>query len=134
MDLGANAYSTLVDAVKQGKVEESYVDRAVANVLRLKFKMGLFENPYVDPAQAKKLVNCAEHREVAREVAREGTILLKNEGVLPLGKEVRRVAELGSDVEMIYYLFGGLKDTQGRFKVGALVVWVREILDEGGGV
>lgn len=54
MDLGANAYSKLVEAVKNGKVDESYIDRAVSNVLRLKFKMGLFENPYVSPEQAKR--------------------------------------------------------------------------------
>lgn len=54
MDLGASAYSKLVDAVKNGKVKESYIDRAVSNVLRLKFKMGLFENPYVSPEQAKR--------------------------------------------------------------------------------
>lgn len=131
MDLGANAYSTLVDAVKQGKVEESYVDRAVANVLRLKFKMGLFENPYVDPAQAKKLVNCVEHREVAREVAREGTILLKNEGVLPLGKEVRRVAVIGPNADMIYNYLGDYTAPQERSKVVTLLDAMRDRLPEG---
>lgn len=102
MDLGANAYSKLVEAVKNGKVDESYIDRAVSNVLRLKFKMGLFENPYVSPEQAKKMVNSDEHKQVAREVAREGTVLLKNTGVLPLSKDLKSVAVIGPNADVIF--------------------------------
>lgn len=131
MDLGANAYSTLVDAVKQGKVKECYVDRAVANVLRLKFEMGLFENPYVDPVQAKKLVNCESHREVAREVARQGTVLLKNNGVLPLKKDVKRVAVIGPNADMIYNYLGDYTAPQERSKVVTLLDAIRTRLPKG---
>ena len=71
------------------------LDRAVGNVLRLKFQMGLFENPYVSPELAKKLVHSKEHKELARQVAREGVVLLKNEGVLPLSKHIGHLAVIG---------------------------------------
>ena len=95
MDLGAKSYSTLVKAVKDGKIEEEYIDRAVANVLRLKFQMGLFENPYVSPERARQVVNCDEHKQLARQVAKEGTVLLKNNGLLPLKKNLKKVAVIG---------------------------------------
>ena len=118
MDLGASAYRKLTQAVKDGKVKESYIDRAVANVLRLKFKMGLFENPYVSPEEAKKIVNCEEHRQIAREVAREGTVLLKNDGILPLKAEkIRRIAVVGPNADVIYNYLGDYTSPQERSKV-----------------
>jgi beta-glucosidase len=64
------------------------IDRSVARVLRLKFLLGLFENPYVDPDRAESVARCAEHRRIALQAARESMILLKNEGsTLPLAKE-----------------------------------------------
>lgn len=128
MDLGANAYSKLVEAVKNGKVDESYIDRAVSNVLRLKFKMGLFENPYVSPEQAKKMVNSDEHKQVAREVAREGTILLKNTGVLPLSKELKSVAIIGPNADVIYNYLGDYTAPQERSKVVTLLDAMRNRL------
>lgn len=128
MDLGASAYSKLVDAVKNGKVKESYIDRAVSNVLRLKFKMGLFENPYVSPEQAKKMVNSEEHKQVAREVAREGTVLLKNTGVLPLGKDLKNVAVIGPNADVIYNYLGDYTAPQERSKVVTLLDAIRQRL------
>lgn len=128
MDLGASAYSKLVDAVKNGKVKESYIDRAVSNVLRLKFRMGLFENPYVSPEQAKKIVNSEEHKQVAREVAREGTVLLKNTGVLPLSKELKSVAVIGPNADVIYNYLGDYTAPQERSKVVTLLDAMRERL------
>ena len=130
MDLGASAYSKLVEAVKNGKVKESYIDRAVSNVLRLKFKMGLFENPYVSPEQAKKIVNSEEHKQVAREVAREGTVLLKNTGVLPLRKDVKNVAVIGPNADVIYNYLGDYTAPQERSKVVTLLDAMRTRLPE----
>ena len=130
MDLGANAYSKLVEAVKNGKVDESYIDRAVSNVLRLKFKMGLFENPYVSPEQAKKMVNSDEHKQVAREVAREGTVLLKNTGVLPLSKDLKSVAVIGPNADVIYNYLGDYTAPQERSKVVTLLDAMRNRLPE----
>ncbi len=72
-------YSTLVDQVKQGLVPESEVDRAVARVLATKFRLGLFDNPYVDPDYAEKVNNSPEHKALAAEAARKVIVLLKND-------------------------------------------------------
>ena len=107
MDLGANAYGKrTLELLNEGKLDMKYVDQAVANILRLKFKMGLFENPYVSPKDAKKFVRSAEHREVAREVAREGVVLLKNDGILPLSKEVKSIAVIGPNADTQYNQLG----------------------------
>ena len=85
-DLGANAYGKLIDAVRKGLVSEDYIDRACERILRLKFEMGLFDNPYVDP-QATAAVLTPEHKQVALDAARASITLLKNNGVLPFSKE-----------------------------------------------
>lgn len=75
----------LVGAVRSGKLAVEVLDRAVQRVLELKFKLGLFEQPYADPEAAEKFIGSAKHRELARKLAAESIILLKNEGgVLPL--------------------------------------------------
>lgn len=70
--------------VKEGKVSEKQIDAAVRNILRVKFLLGLFENPYVDPARAGKVLYSEENLDAARRTAEEAAILLKNDGVLPL--------------------------------------------------
>ena len=125
MDLGANAYKRLVKAVKEGRIEEKYIDRAVENVLRLKFNMGLFENPYVSPKEAKAVVNCDAHRQIARHIAREGTVLLKNDGILPLSKSLKRVAVIGPNADVMYNYLGDYTAPQERSKVVTILDAVR---------
>jgi beta-glucosidase len=86
----------LAEAVKSGKVPESQLDESVRRVLRDKFALGLFENPYVkeDPASIHALAG--EGVDLSRRLAAESVTLLKNEnGVLPLGRDFRRVAVIG---------------------------------------
>lgn len=86
----------LIENVKEGKIQVSQVDQAVERILRIKFLMGLFENPYVDVSQAVKTVNSEPHRQLALQTARESIVLLKNEkNILPLNKEIRSVAVIG---------------------------------------
>ncbi len=66
-----SVYRSLADQVKQGLVPESEVDRAVARVLAAKFRLGLFDNPYVDPDYAERVTNSEEHRKLALEAARK---------------------------------------------------------------
>lgn len=126
VDLGAQAYRTLIQAVKQGKLDVKYLDRAVAHVLKLKFKMGLFENPYVSPERARKIVNCESHRQLARQVAREGTVLLRNKGILPLSKNVRRIAVIGPNADMMYNYLGDYTAPQRRDKIVTLLDAIRK--------
>ncbi|MEK7476613.1 MAG: glycoside hydrolase family 3 N-terminal domain-containing protein [Candidatus Coatesbacteria bacterium] len=95
----ATTFPHLVGEVRKGRISERVVDRSVLRVLRVKEKLGLFENPYADPHRAVALNDCAPHRALALEAARKGMVLLRNEkGALPLGK-VRRVAVLGPNAD-----------------------------------
>lgn len=86
----------LIRMVKRGKIPVEWVDRAVSRVLRAKFLAGLFENPYVDPKAAPRVVGSDAHRNLALRVARESIILLKNERkLLPLDRNVNTVAVIG---------------------------------------
>jgi beta-glucosidase len=90
-------YHTLVDQVKQKKVPESAIDDAVRRLLREKFELGLFENPFVDPARADEISGSAATRPLALESARQAIVLLQNKGgLLPLNPEkTRRIAVIG---------------------------------------
>jgi len=90
-------YHTLVEAVKQKKVAESAIDDAVRRLLREKFDLGLFENPFVDADKADAISGSADARPLALEAARQGIVLLKNDdGMLPLNPEkAKRVAVIG---------------------------------------
>lgn len=89
----------LVESVNEGKVPLAEIDRSVRRVLRQKFDLGLFEKPYVDTARAAAIQTQAD-RELAYRVAREGIVLLKNDaGVLPLKKDIRRVAVIGPNAD-----------------------------------
>lgn len=72
--------------VEEGKVSEKTIDEAVRNILRLKYRLGLFENPYIDAEAAASKSYTAENLEAAKQTAIESAILLKNNGVLPLEK------------------------------------------------
>ncbi len=75
------------ELVKEGKVSEKEIDRAVRNILKLKFELGLFENPYVDETLSAKVDYAPEHLEAAKEAAVQSAVLLQNKGdVLPLDK------------------------------------------------
>jgi len=80
-----SAFRTLLDQVKKGVVPVSEIDRAAARMLTAKFRLGLFENPYVDADRAEQIVQSPEHRALALEAARKAIVLLKNEkSLLPL--------------------------------------------------
>jgi beta-glucosidase len=96
-------YPTLVQQVKDGRVAEATLDRAVSRVLRTKFLLGLFENPYVDPENADKVCRLPERRELALKAAHEAIILLKNENhLLPLKRDqIRSIAVIGPNAATI---------------------------------
>jgi beta-glucosidase len=106
--------TTLARQVEEGQIAESTLDRAVSRVLRLKFEMGLFENPYADPDHAERLVNCFEHQQLALETARKSMILLKNEeGLLPLDPaKITSIAVIGPNAADVH--LGGYSAEPGR--------------------
>jgi beta-glucosidase len=87
-----------LDAFRRGLIADSVIDAAVTRVLRAKFDLGLFENPYVSPDSAEYWNGNAEHRVLAREAAQASLVLLKNDrSTLPLSRALRSVAVIGVD-------------------------------------
>jgi len=128
-DLEGNSYGpNLEKKLQEGKITMENLDRAVRNVLRLKFQMGLFENPYVDPNVAAKVVRSKEHKELARQVAREGVVLLKNDGLLPLSKNLKRVAVIGPNADMMYNQLGDYTAPQDRKELTTVLDGVKNLL------
>jgi beta-glucosidase len=95
-----NHYPLFWEAFKKGMVDEKAIDEAVSRVLRAKFELGLFENPYVDPEKAALWNGHKSHRELARKSAAKSMVLLKNENkTLPLSKSEKKIALIGFDVK-----------------------------------
>ncbi len=127
VDLGANAYGPLtLKSLSDGKLTIDDLDRAVARVLKLKFEMGLFENPYVSPLEAETTVGSAPHKNLAREVARQGTVLLKNNGVLPLDKNISSIAVIGPNADTQYNQLGDYTAPQDEKNIITVLEGVRE--------
>ena len=97
----------LIELVKEEQVSEERIDEAVGRILNLKFALGLFENPYVEEEQAEDIVQSSEHRELARRAARESMTLLENEGLLPLDKDIDKIAVIGPGADNMAMQCGG---------------------------
>jgi beta-glucosidase len=119
-------YVHLPELVREGRVSEQLIDQAVRRVLTLKFEAGLFENPYPDPATAAAKTATPDAIALARQVADEAVVLLKNDkGLLPLDADrIKRVAVLGTHARDTP--IGGYSDVPGH------VVSVLEGIQEAG--
>jgi len=99
----------LKKAVESGKLPITFVDDAVKNILRLKFEMGLFENPFVDLEKVPENLDLAEDRKLAYEIAVKSLVLLKNDGILPLIRDnypIKKVAVIGPNANSARNLTG----------------------------
>jgi len=98
MDMEGGAYEAgLEKLVAQGEIDESLINEAVKRILRVKFKMGLFEDPYKynDP-ELLASISFEEHMDTAREIAKKSVVLLKNENdLLPIKPSVKKIAVIG---------------------------------------
>ncbi|MGH9493474.1 MAG: glycoside hydrolase family 3 C-terminal domain-containing protein, partial [Candidatus Sulfotelmatobacter sp.] len=97
-------YATLFDQVTAGKVPEAELDEAVERVLEAKFRLGLFENPFVDPDYAQKITNSEEHKQLALKVAQKAIVLLKNDkNLLPLDlAKLKTIAVIGPNAADVH--------------------------------
>ncbi len=102
-----DCYRHVVELVRCGTVRESTIDALVAPMLLWKFRLGLFEDPYVDPDAAARIVGCPAHRDLALEAARKTITLLKNDhAVAPLDlSRIRTLAVIGPNADRV--LLGG---------------------------
>lgn len=125
IDLGGDAYMNLMDAVNRKEISKKILDAAVSRVLRLKFEMGLFENPYVDPGKAKKEVRSKEYVTLARQVAQASITLLKNEhSLLPLDRNMK-VALIGPNADNRYNMLGDYTAPQEEENVKTVLDGIR---------
>ena len=83
---GPNFLENVVKLVNEGKLSQERIDFSAGKILYAKFKLGLFENPFVDPKEIKNKVFTNEHLETALNAARKSIVLLKNDGILPISK------------------------------------------------
>jgi beta-glucosidase len=96
--------NALLDCLKEGTLPEADLDRAVSAVLRLKFSLGLFDHPFVDPSLNRKVYRSQAHLDVSLRSARESMTLLKNENhLLPLAKSAQRIAVIGPNADVARY-------------------------------
>ncbi len=91
-------YPLFIKAFEDGLIPEKVIDNAVKRVLKAKFELGLFENPYVEVEKARDINGCKKHRELAYKAACESITLLKNgNSILPLSENFKKVAIIGND-------------------------------------
>ncbi|MDY3070238.1 MAG: glycoside hydrolase family 3 N-terminal domain-containing protein [Parabacteroides sp.] len=102
---GRYAYGELEKLVESGKLPEAVVDSAVANVLRVKFKLGLFERPYRVPARLASKVHKPASIALSQQIAEESMVLLKNKDhILPLDKKVlKKIAVIGPNADKVQF-------------------------------
>ncbi len=132
VDLGGNSFITLKEALEKGTISMSDIDIAVKRVLKKKFEMGLFENPYVDALQAQRIGRSEEHIDLARQVARESIILLKNEnGLLPLNKDIRSIAVIGPNADNMYNQLGDYTAPQDDKAIVTVLEGIKNSVGEG---
>jgi beta-glucosidase len=94
----------LVDCVREGSLPQTDLDRAVRSVLRVKFALGLFDHPFVDPTLNARVHRSQPHLALSLESARESMTLLKNDQhLLPLAKSIHRVAVIGPNADVARY-------------------------------
>lgn len=110
------AYGALVEAVRQGLIEEKEIDQALVRVLRARFQLGMFDPPEMVPyAQIPPdVVDCQAHRDLALEMARQSIVLLKNDGLLPLKKDLKCVAVIGPNADSQDALLGNYAGTPSK--------------------
>ncbi len=107
MEMASRSYNDhLKELLDEGKIEMEWIDDAVTRILRVKYRLGLFDNPYVDETLADSLLVHPQHLEVAKKLAEESVVLLKNEDqVLPLNKGTK-VALIGPLADQPYEQLG----------------------------
>lgn len=97
----------MIEAVQSGRIKEVQIDVSVRRHLRMKFELGLFENPYVDPDKVAAVFDTPQQRKLAHTIAQQSMVLLKNENqILPLSKSIGSLAMIGPNADDVRNLVG----------------------------
>ena len=127
IDLGGYNYGGfLKEALQRGLVTEADIDRAVRHVLQLKYDLGLFDNPYVDEVLAEKEVGAEESAQLAKQVSLESAVLLKNDGILPFGEHIKKVAVIGPNADNMYNQLGDYTAPQDPERIVTMLEGIRD--------
>ena len=108
MDLGSTDYfPSLIELTISGKLKPEVLDEALKRVLRAKFELGLMDKPFAEEKNTLTAEDVSAHRALARRIARESVILLKNKGaLLPLKKDIGSIAVIGPNADNVYNMLG----------------------------
>lgn len=136
MEMSFNAMTYLKNletAVKQGKVSEKRIDEMVLPILEMKYRLGLFENPYVDVAKVKPTMDDPSHRAAAKAAAISSAVLLRNEkSTLPLAKEkLKKVAVVGALADSKRDIVGSWVFVQDNDKITTILGGIKQKLGSG---
>ena len=101
-----NFIMLLIESIKEGSISEARINDAVARILKIKFEMGLFENPFTDRSLLNK-VGSKEHRSIARNAVKQSLVILKNNGVLPISKDLGQIHVAGKNADDLGNQCGG---------------------------
>ena len=150
MEMTSHTYrDELASAVKQGLVQRSTLDEAVRRVLTMKYRLGLFEHPYVSASRSAEELVSAPQREAARHAAERSAVLLRNEGnLLPLQRSLKSVALVGHLIDSKPDILGSwslashpadavtvLEGIRKRLGPGTKLTWAKGVeIDRGGAV
>jgi len=96
----------LEEASEEGLISESLIDRSVKRILKMKFLAGLFDNPLVEEKKASKVFDIPEQRELAYKIAQKSIVLLKNQNILPLSKNISSIAVIGPNADNTRNIIG----------------------------
>lgn len=123
---------TIRKLIEEGKMDESVLDEACRRVLRVKFMCGTFDNPYVDESINAKVVNCVEHQRLAREIAENGAVLLKNANhLLPLDKKAhKKIALVGPQADVA--VLGDYSNSAVKEHTVSLCEGIQKLLSDAG--
>lgn len=127
IDLSGYSYGGfLKEALQRGLIAEEDIDRAVRRVLQLKCDLGLFEHPYVDETLAEQKVGSAENAKLAKQVALESAVLLKNDGILPFDENIKKVAVIGPNADNMYNQLGDYTAPQDPNRVVTMLEGIQD--------
>ena len=123
------AFRTLADSVRAGRLDEKEIDRACAAVLRAKFELGLFEHPFVEDDPAALDAARRHTRDLNLQLARESLVLLRNENhVLPFSRNLKRVAVIGPNADDVYAQLGDYTPPQRDGETTTVLAGIRALL------
>lgn len=100
-------YNHIPDGVRNGVIDEKDLDECVLRILQQKEEFGLLDDPYIDPEKAEEVFDNPEADALSEEIAAKSLVLLKNDGTLPLKKDMKKLAVIGPFAERLGSMFGG---------------------------